>query len=48
MFELYTDDILCQMEGGRYAKQTGLGTFGHVLTDDEVIFHPETAHMRML
>jgi hypothetical protein len=48
LFNLYTDDIFCKMPDGNYSKQTGLGTFGHVLTDDEVIFHPGSHGLHIL
>lgn len=34
--QLFTSDVLTKQPDGRYMKHTGLGTFGHVLKDDEV------------
>lgn len=48
LFNLYTDDILCKMDNGEYSKQTGLGTFGHLLTEDEVTFHPGSLSLRIV
>lgn len=46
--KLYTDDVLTKSEDGTYMKHTGLGCFGIVLKDDEVVFCDKTAHLQMI
>ena len=36
VMDLYPWDVLTKSEDGTYMKHTGLGTLGHVLTDDQV------------
>lgn len=46
--ELFEDDVLTKQADGTYMKHTGLGTFGHVLKDDEVEPIGEEKHLRLL
>ena len=49
MYKLYTDDVLCFNEDDqKWYKQTGLGTAGHILKEDELIYHDETITLQIL
>jgi hypothetical protein len=47
-YMVYTDDIFMKTADGSYNKQNGLGTCGHILPDEDVIFHDKKLNMRML
>ena len=45
---LFTDDVLTKEEDGKFMKQTGLGCFGIILTEDQVVPIEKEVKMRML
>lgn len=46
--ELYTSDIFCVDEKGVIYKQTGLGTFGHLIPFDDLVEHEGPVRLEML
>ena len=48
MITIFDDDILTSSDGTSYMKHTGLGCFGIIIPEEDVVFYDELANMRLL
>lgn len=46
--EVYPEDILTKKSNNRYNMQTGIYKMGIHIPDEDVVFHPEACHLRLL
>jgi hypothetical protein len=46
--KIYPDDVLTKDKNGTYMKHTGLGTFGHIIPDEDVEKIDKEAHLRLI
>jgi hypothetical protein len=46
--KIFSDDVLTKSEDGTFMKQTGLGCFGIVISDEDVELQEKTVNLRLL
>jgi hypothetical protein len=48
MITIFDDDVLTHQEGNSYMKHTGIGCFGIIIPEEDLVEQSEPAHLRII